>query len=95
MLYDVEVMLDLLVVPTPCIKSVLEHKASNYFLQCGNTSVYLHHPYKYSCSFCLGDYSHITHSLNRNGVCMVLMNLFSGGKRISGGFNNNNTLITR
>ena len=81
---DVEVMLAMLVVPTHCIKSVLAHKASNPFGRDRNTPVYLPHPCQYSCSFCLGDYADIAPSLNRAGVCMLLMDLFSGSNRIRG-----------
>ena len=77
-------MLALLVVPTHCTKSVLAHKTSNHFVQILNTPLYLPHPCQYSCSFCLGDYGDITPSLNRDGVCMILMDLFSGDNRISG-----------
>ena len=84
LLYDVEVMLAMLVVPTHCIKSVLAHKASNPFGRDRNTPVYLPHPCQYSCSFCLGDYGEFIPSLNCAGVCMLLMDLFSVSNRISG-----------
>ena len=84
LLYDVDVMLGILVIPMHCIKSVLAHKASNPFTRDSNTPVYLPHPCKYSCSFCLGDYTDITPPLNRAGVCIVLMDLFSGSNRIGG-----------
>ena len=77
-------MLAMLVVPTHCIESVLAHKASNPFGRDRNTPVYLPHPCQYSCSFCLGDYTDIASSLNRAGVCMMLMDLFSGSNIISG-----------
>ena len=79
-----EVMLALLVVPTHCINSVSVHKVSNPFVQVRNTPLYLPRPCKYSCLFCLGDYGNIAPSLNRAGVCMALMDLFSGGNRTSG-----------
>ena len=84
LLLDVEVMLACLVVPTHCIKSVLAHKASNPFITDKNTPVYLPHPCLNSCSFCLGEYSDIAPPLNRAGVCIILMDLFSGTNRISG-----------
>ena len=77
-------MIALLVVPTHCIKSVLAHKASNPFVQDKNAPVSLPHPCKILCSFCLGDYSDITPGLNCAGVCILLMDLFSGSNRISG-----------
>ena len=83
LLYDVEVMLALLVVPTHRIKYVLAHKASNPFVQVHNTPLSFSHPCTYSCLFCLDDYSDITPSLNRPGVCIVLIDLFSGCNRIS------------
>ena len=84
LLIDVEVILACLVVPTHCIKSMLAHKASNPFVRDKNTPVYLPHPCLNSCSFCLGEYTDIAPPLNRAGVCIILMGLFSGTNRISG-----------
>ena len=76
-------MLACLVVPTHCIKSVLANKSSNPFVNDKNAPVYLPPPCLNSCSFCLGEYSDIAPPLNRAGVCIILMDLFSGTNIIS------------
>ena len=76
LMYDVTLMLGILVMPMNCIKSVLAHTALNPFNNDRNTPVYLPLPCRYSCSFCLGDYSDITPALNRAGVCIVFMDFF-------------------
>ena len=70
--------------PTHCIKSVLANKSSNPFKQNPSAPVYLPHPCLHSCSFCQGEYNSITPSIGRAGVCIVLMDLFSGNNRNSG-----------
>ena len=64
LLFDVEVMLACLVVPTHCIKSVLAHKASNPFIKNKHAPVYLPFPCLNSCSSCLDEYTDITPPLN-------------------------------
>ena len=84
LLFDVDIMLACIVVPTHCIKSVLAHKNSNPFNHKANIPIYLPHPCLHSCSYCCGEYNDMFPSLIRNGVCSVLMDLFSGDNRISG-----------
>ena len=84
LLYDVEVMLACIVVPTHCIKSVLAHKSSNPFRHDLDKPVYIPPPCLHSCSFCVGEYDSITPPISRAGVCTILMDLFSGNNRISG-----------
>jgi len=84
LLYDIEVMLLWIVVPTHCIKSVLTYKSSNPFKQNTSAPVCLPHPCLHSCSFCQGEYDSITPSISQAGVCAILMDLFSGNNRISG-----------
>ena len=84
LLFDVEFMLATLVVPTHCLKSVLAHKSANPFLHERGAPTYLPHPCLDSCSFCCGEYKKLFPPLVRNGVCLVLMDLFSGDNRISG-----------
>ena len=84
LLYNVEVMLAVIVVPTHCIKSVIAHKAANHFSNNTGAPVYLPHPCRILCSFCTGEYDGITPPLIRGGVCKVFMDLFSGNNRISG-----------
>ena len=82
LLYDVEVTLAVILIPTYSIKSVIAHKASNPFSTHG-APAYLPRPCRTTCSFCTGDYDSITQPLIRMGVCKVLMDLFSDNNRIT------------
>ena len=59
LLYDVDVMLCCILVPTHCLKSMLAHKNSNPFLYKVTTSVFLPHPFLHVCSFCCNEYDNI------------------------------------
>ena len=84
LLLDVKVMLSCLVIPMYCIKDFLALKALNSFICVKNAPVYLPNPCLTSCSFCLDEYAEIAPPLNRTGVCVVLIDLFSSKNRISG-----------
>ena len=84
MLYNIEVVLACIVIPTHCMKSVLAHRSSTPFKQKLGMSVYLPHPCLNSCYFCQDEYDSITPTIIRVGVWIILMDLFSGDNRISG-----------
>ena len=84
LLFDVDVMLAMLVVPTHCLKSVLTHKCANPFLHVQGTPIYLPPPCLYSCSFCCNKYNDLCPPLVRDGVFLVLMDLFLGDNIIAG-----------
>ena len=59
MLYDVEIMLAIILIPIHYIKSVLVHKSAIPFFRNDRASDYLPSPCMVLCSFCTGEYDDI------------------------------------
>ena len=80
LLKDLNNVLASLVIPKACLNSKFAWEASNPYKNRGEFPP----QYNDACSYCVGDYKKIFPPIIKEGVCLVLMDLYSGENRISG-----------
>ena len=78
LLFDLEITLACIVLPTHCLLSVFADRTANPFEHEPGQIRYVPPPCVTSCSFCTGEYDKLFPAIIRGGVCAIVLDLFSG-----------------
>ena len=90
LLKDLDNVLASLVIPKACLNSKFAWEASKPYKNRGDLPPQCND----ACSYCVGDYKKMFPPVIKEGVCLVLMDLYSGENRISGTITFDPVLLT-